>query len=600
MNTSNRLTEFTGKTRVVFALALAAVICFLAAPTVYAATGQKLEWGTMGITLFGGLAIFLYGMEQMAVSLKAVAGDRMKLILAKLTTNRIMGLLTGAFVTAVIQSSSVTTVMLVGFVSANLMSLSQAVGVILGADIGTTITAQIVAFKVTKYALLLVGIGFLFIFTGRSERIKQYGQLIMGLGMIFFGMAVMSDGMKPLRDYEPFLQLMQEVKNPLVGILIGAFFTALIQSSSATMGVIIALALQGLIPLEAGIALALGANIGTCVTAGLAAIGKPREAVRVAVAHVTFKIAGVFLIIWWIPAFADIVRAVSPAAPEELTGMDQLAWEAPRQIANAHTLFNVAIAFLFLPFAGWFARFCEWVVPDKALEEEIIGKPKYLDDAFLDTPSFALDRVRLEYGRMGRRAMEMLQRIMPAVLVGDKETLEDIRRYDDEVDSLHGAIVTYLGNISRKSLTEKQTDELLRLMDAVNDLENIGDIIETDLVHLGKERIEAGFQVSEATREILVRLHGVVSQTVDTALDAVRDQDEQGAIEVIGLKGDINRLVDSAAMHEAQRLVAEEPNRLAAYATEMDVIEKLKRIYYFAKRMAKTVLSAEAAKGADE
>ena len=171
---------------------------------------------------------------------------------------------------------------------------------------------------------------------------------------------------------------------------------------------------------------------------------------------------------------------------------------------------------------------------------------------------------------------------------------------DDEVDRLHGAIVTYLGNISRKSLTEKQTDELLRLMDAVNDLENIGDIIETDLVHLGKERIEAGFQVSEATREILVRLHGIVTQTVYIALDAVRDQDEQGALEVIGLKGDINRLVDSAAMHEAQRLVAEEPNRLAAYATEMDVIEKLKRIYYFAKRMAKTVLSAEAAKGADE
>ncbi|MCP4732612.1 MAG: Na/Pi cotransporter family protein, partial [Bosea sp.] len=199
----------------------------------HAAQGATMDWGAMTMQLFGGLALFLFGMEMMADALKKVAGDRMRSILARLTSNRLMGLITGAFVTAVIQSSSVTTVMLVGFVSAGLMSLTQAVGVILGADIGTTVTAQIVAFKVTKYALLLVAAGFVPMFISKNKTIVRYGELVMGLGLIFFGMSVMSAGMKPLRSYDPFLELMRQVQNPLIGIAIAAVFTGLIQSSSA-------------------------------------------------------------------------------------------------------------------------------------------------------------------------------------------------------------------------------------------------------------------------------------------------------------------------------------------------------------------------------
>jgi phosphate:Na+ symporter len=275
------------------------------------------------------------------------------------------------------------------------MTLPQAIGVSLGADIGTTVTAQIVAFKVEKYALLLVAVGFLFIFTGKTDEREQYGHLIMGLGLIFFGMGVMSEGMEPLRSYQPFIDLMQNVSNPLIGILVATLFTGLVQSSSATMGVVIALALQGLITLEAGIALALGANIGTCVTAGLAAIGKPPDAVRVAVAHVTFKIVGVLLILPFIPAFADFVRSISPMAAAGVTGADRLAAETPRQIANAHTVFNVGIALLFLPFADFFARFCRWVVPDRPAKEVTIVTAKYLDKPLIGTPTLALDRVRL-------------------------------------------------------------------------------------------------------------------------------------------------------------------------------------------------------------
>jgi len=564
-------------------------LVFTSAMALPAENDAGLDWWNMGMTLMGGLALFLFGMDQMAEALKRVAGDSMKRILARLTTSRFKGLLTGAFVTSIIQSSSVTTVMLVGFVTANLMSLSQAIGVILGADIGTTVTAQIVAFKVTKYALLLVTIGFLLIFTGKNENTKQYGNLIMGLGLIFFGLGTMSDAMHPLRNYEPFIELMQNVSRPVIGILLGTFFTGLIQSSSAAIGVVIALAMQGLITLEAGIALSLGANIGTCVTAGLAAIGKPREAVRVAVAHVTFKVVGVLLIVGFIPPFAELVRAVSPTAAG-LTGVEKLAAETPRQIANAHTIFNVGIGFLFLPAAALFARFCEWVVPDKPLEEVTVITAKYLDEELISTPSLALDRARLEIGHMGERVMEMLQGIMSAITTGDRDTLRDIARIDDEVDILHGHIVTYLGLISRKALTEEQTRVLVNLMAAANDLENIGDIIETDMVHLGNERIEKEVRISSETQHVLHRLHEIVSTTTELAIDAVMEDDERSAQEVIAMKGDINRLMDSAAMHEAKRLVAEEPNRLAAYTLEIDVIEKLKRIYYFAKRIAKAVM----------
>ena len=577
-----------------FLLAALAALAVLAVTPAFAASANDagIDWFNMGMKLLGGLALFLFGMEQMADSLKAVAGERMKIILAKLTTNRFMGAITGAFVTAIIQSSSVTTVLVVGFITAGLMSMAQSIGIIMGANIGTTITAQIVAFKVTKFALLMVAVGFGMLFTSKQEKIKQYGGMIMGLGLVFFGMGVMSEAMSPLRSYQPFLDLMRSMENPLIGILVAAGFTGLIQSSSATTGIVIVMATQGFITLEAGIALAFGANIGTCVTAMLAAIGKPREAVRAAVVHVLFNVFGVLLWVSFIPHLAEFVAWFSPAHPE-LAGTDRLAAEAPRQIANAHTVFNIANTLIFIGFTSQFARLVEKLVPDKPVKELLIAEPKYLDEELLDTPSLALDRARLEIGHMGERVRVMLEGIMSAIINADRSMLKKIAMIDDEVDILHGHIVTYLGRISRKALTEEQTDVLVKLMGASNDLENIGDVIETDLVYLGNEGIDEQVSISEETREVLRKLHDVVTSTAELAIDAVMGNDQQAAHEVIAMKSDINRLMESAAMHESRRLVAEEPNRLAAYTLEIDIIEKLKRIYYFSKHMAKAVMPEE-------
>lgn len=574
----------------IFLLSVISLLSF----SVFAANDvlPEMHWGIMTMQLFGGLALFLFGMDQMSDALKAVAGDKMKIILKKLTSNRFMGAITGAAVTAVIQSSSVTTVLVVGFISANLMTMSQSVGVIMGANIGTTITAQIVAFKVTKAAFLMIAIGYGMQLSSKNEKMKHYGCMIMGLGMIFYGMSVMSAAMQPLRTYQPFLDLMISMDNPLIGIAVAAIFTGLVQSSSATTGIVIVMASQGFISLPAGIALAFGANVGTCVTAMLASIGKPREALRAAAVHVFFNIAGVLLWVMFIDQLAEFVRYLSPAHPE-LTGLNKLAAETPRQIANAHTIFNIANTFIFIWFTTQIASLVMKILPDKPTPLEkagLIVEAKYLDEYLISTPALALDRVRLEVLNMGGIVNDMMQQIMPAILDARKQKISEIESRDDEVDLLYEQIVDYLGKISKQNLTDLQTEELLSLMEAVSDLENIGDTIETNLVALGMEHVTSDFTISKPTRKILTNFHMKVNTAVDGAIQAVSQNNVVVAQMVIDMKESIANLASSAAEHQAERLVVDEPNRIAAYTTEIDIIEKQQRIYYFAKRMAKTVV----------
>jgi len=322
----------------------------------------------------------------------------------------------------------------------------------------------------------------------------------------------------------------------------------------------------------------------------LASIGKPREALRAALVHVIFNVGGVLLWIMFIPYLAELVVWFSPTNPE-LSGIDRLAAETPRQIANAHTIFNLCNTLIFIWFTTQIGRMVERLVPDTPLEEEgEIKSSKYLDEELLSTPSLALDRVRLEVLNMGTHVDLMLEDIMPAILDGNQESLFSIKNMDDDVDRVYAQIVEYMGRISKHKLTDTQTTEFLKLMEAVSDLENIGDTVETNLVDLGYDRISSGVSVSDPTREVLTGFHKVVLSAVKSAVQAVSQNDQEIAGTVIAMKQEIEVLVNSAAIHQVQRLVADEPNRIQAYTIEMDIIEKQKRIYYFAKRMAKTVL----------
>ncbi len=555
------------------------------------ADGSDLQLFHLLMGLFGGLALFLFGMDQLSSSLKSVAGGRMKALLSRLTTNRLTAAFSGALVTAVIQSSSVTTVLVVGFISAGLMTMVQSVGVIMGANIGTTITAQIIAFKVTEYALLLIAVGFAVRFFARGRRVRDQGMILMGLGLIFFGMGVMGDAMDPLRSSPLFTDLMKGMETPTWGILIGATFTALVQSSSATTGVVIVLATQGFITLPAGIALAFGANIGTCVTAVLAALGKPREALRAAAVHVLFNVLGVVVWIAFVDQLAEVVVSVSPSSPG-LTGLDRLAAETPRQIANAHTFFNVVNTLLFLPLAGLFVRIVERVIPELPPSELDVVRPRYLDMELIRTPSLAADRARLEVLHMGDRVRGMLTRIMPALFDGAHEDLIEVKALDEGVDLLHGRIVTYLRHLNQENLSEGVSQELMSIMEAANDLEAVGDIIETNLVVQGLGRLKEGLVVSQVTQEVILEFHKVILRAFDLSLQAVSQRSREAAQAVVDMKGEINQLADMASLHEVQRLVADEPRRLEMYTLEVDVLKNLKRVYYFSKRMSRGVLVA--------
>ncbi|MEN8041722.1 MAG: Na/Pi cotransporter family protein [Actinomycetota bacterium] len=541
---------------------------------VVAESPEEIKWSVLFFGLFGGLALFLIGMDMMTEALRLIVGGRARRVLERLTSNRFAGLATGAGITAVVQSSSVTTVLLVGFITAGLMTFIQSIPVILGSNIGTTITAQIIAFKVTSWALALMAGGFVFSKLAKRERRKAQGTAITGLGMVFFGMVVMGDAMEPLRTYEPFIDAMEALATPLVGILVGAAFTALVQSSSATTGVVIVLAGQGLITLEAGIALVLGANIGTSVTALLAAIGKPREAQRAAMAHLVFNTGGVVI---WFPFIGMLASWV-----------ESVGGGVPREIANAHTVFNVINALILIPFVAPFAALITRITPDRPGAGDL--QPKYLDLGLLRTPGIALAKARMEMLRMARRVEGMLVDILPAILDGDIDTMAEIETRDDEVDVLHGHIIEFLGEISQIKLNQNQSAELVDLFAATNAIEAIGDIVETNLVTLGRQKMEASIEVSTETRELIEQYHRSVVEALELALIALTQKDEASARSAKKMKSSIREYEDEALDRQSERLIVDEPNRVAVYRFETDVMANLKRVHHFIRRIARVAI----------
>ncbi|MCB1087754.1 MAG: Na/Pi cotransporter family protein [Verrucomicrobiae bacterium] len=561
---------------------------------------DSLAIGPLLMGVLGGLALFLFGMDLMSRSLKVVAGSRMRQFLGRITTNPVKGVVAGAATTAVIQSSSVTTVLVIGFISAGLMTLSQAIGVIMGANIGTAVTAQIAAFKITQYALVLVAGGFLWRLIGGGGKGEFYGSMVMGLGLLLYGMELMSEATHPLRTYQPFIDWMRHMDHPAAGILTAMLVTAVIQSSAATTVIVIVLAGQGVITLEAGIALIFGANIGTCVTAMLGAIGKPREALQAALAHLIFNVAGVAIWVAFIPELADLVRSISPQM-SRLEGAARLAAEAPRQIANAHTVFNIVSTLLLVGFTKPLAKLIQRLVPERLEDSTRFGEVRFLDDMFLETPSVALDLTRKELSRLGAGALKMLHSSLNRVLYGSRQDLEELRRDDNEIDALHAAIVGYLGKLSQRNLHEDEAVALRDCLAAANHFESIGDMVETDLVEAGLERLRHGVEISSGTGDRLLELHRKVSWSVASVIRALVEQDLPEAQSVIDAKHEVNALADAAELYLVKRLGAAEPQRGPAFRIESDIIENLKRIYYFAKRIARMVepIAGVAANGSE-
>ncbi len=581
-------------------------------PCLYAAESatKSISWFFLFISMFGGLALFLYGMEKMSTGLKRTAGNRMRSILAALTKNRVIAMFVGAFITMVIQSSSATTVMLVSFVQAGLMTFVQSMGVILGADIGTTVTAQLIAFKLTDYALLMIAIGFSLHMFGKRNTTKNIGDVILGFGILFFGMKLMSDAMKPLRTYTVFIDTMRGMENPFLGILIGALFTALVQSSSATTGVVIVLAQQGLITLDAGIPLVFGANIGTCITAGLASIGTSREAKRVALAHVIFKLAGVLLFVFWIPWFAEFIRMIA----------ERFDSGTARQIANAHTIFNVALALIFLPFTEHFSRLVLKILPLEEQPKDIIMTTKYLDEESISTPAIALDLARAEVARMAKLVWRMLASIIIPFMsdekliekeVSDPEEkdflLREIPRIDawrsdltllqgidmreEKIDFIEEKIREYLFKITARGVAPEQANEAFGMISIASDIESVADLIHRNMVPLIAKKKDLMIDFSEEGKEEILIYHQKVCRRIELLKESFMEMDLDAAREIMSSEHVYLDLEEQYRARHLERIRQEQVASAKTHEIHMELMDLLKQIVVYSSNIAKTFLA---------
>ena len=554
-------------------------------------SSPEISWKFLVIGLLGGLALFIYGMEQMSEGMKKSAGDQMRSILATLTHNQVLGLTVGAFVTMVIQSSSATTVMLVSFVQAGLMNFTQCLGVILGGGIGTTVTAQLIAFKLTDYALLLIFIGAVIRMFAKSDRMRNIGEIILGFGILFYGMKLMSDTMKPLRSYPAFIDTLKGLENPLLGLLVGTVLTALIQSSSAFTGILIVLAQQNLITLEAGIPMILGANIGTCITAGLASIGTTREAKRVALAHVFFKIAGVLLFFFWIPTFAGLIRQIGAG----------FGTEAARNIANAHTVFNVSIGLLFLPATSLFSRIIMAILPEKPVSPVFELSTRHIDERQVFNPPVAIElaraeisRVALLLGRMQRAIIipffsneERKDEIFPSLTL-----LDGIEMREKKINYLQEEIKQFLLKVGQQPLSQKQSDEIFGMISIAKDMESMGDLIHRNMVPLipKKHALETDF--SDEGREELMIYHEKVCKQLYLLKESFAERNAEKARQIMLQERKYLDLESQYRVRHLQRMLHKRSESLETHEVHMELMDLMKQVIVYSSNIAKTFVTS--------
>ncbi len=492
--------------------------------------------------LLGGLALFLFGMNMMSEGLQKVAGEKMRYILGLLTKNTVTGVLAGAVVTAVLQSSSATTVMAIGFVSAGLLKLPQAISIIFGANIGTTMTAQLIAFKLSDYIWPIIFFGFIVYFFSKKENIKYIGETVFAFGLLFLGIDVMGDVMKPLASSPVFVSMIEQVADiPVLGVLVGTLMTVVVQSSSATIAVLQNFASQAgpdgissIIGLEGAIPILFGDNIGTTITALLAALGQSKNAQRTALSHSIFNICGTLLFIWFIPQFAAVVQMISPSGAE----VDVIS----RQIANAHTMFNVTNTLIWIPLLPLMVKIVTTIIKGEDTFEDNKERLVYIDERLMDQPEFAMHLVMQEIGRVNTMVGNMMIDTRRSVLYSDKEATATVLAAEDRVDRLNGQIVNYMSTLfTTGHLNEVQSVRLSGIMEMASNVERISDSC-ASIAHKMNSKMEKGLTFSEYALEELAEAFELVENMVDHATNVLKDGDTNAAQTVQYLETQINQL----------------------------------------------------------
>lgn len=499
-------------------------------------------------SLLGGLALFLYGMQMMSNGLEAAAGNRMKQILEKLTANRFLGVLVGAGITAVIQSSSATTVMVVGFVNSGMMTLRQAVWIIMGANIGTTITGQLIALDIGEIAPLLAFAGVALIMFTKKKKVHHIGLIVAGLGVLFIGMGMMSSSMMPLRESESFISLMTKFSNPVLGILAGMIFTAIIQSSSASVGILQALAASGLIGLDSAVFVLFGQNIGTCITAVIASIGTTKNAKRTTIIHLLFNVIGttIFTIICVFLPLTSWVESFTPG-------------NAPAQIANMHTLFNIVTTLLLLPFGNQLAALATKILPEKQEEEavgimhlEFIHPMEQKRDTQIGTSAIAVTSITNELNRMLDMAKLNVRKSFESVKSGSTLLLEEVREREEYIDYLNKEISKYISKVLITESNPSDSQYMSALFKVCGNLERIGDHA-MNICEYTKMIEKQGITFSKEVQVELDEMQEICQEALDT-LSKMKLNDRQAMDYIEKIEQDIDDMTEDYRRRQLERM----------------------------------------------
>ena len=519
--------------------------------------------------VIGGLGVFMYGMHNMSGGMQKLAGDRLKKILAVLTTNRFMAIIMGVFVTGMVQSSSVSTVMTIGFVNAGLMNLQQSLGVILGANIGTTITGWILVLKIGKYGLPIAGIAALLYLFGKSDRAKTRAHAIMGLGMIFFGLQLMSAGFKPLRTMPEFIEMFLKFQaDSLGGVIaaaaVGALMTAIVQSSSATLGITITLAVQGLIDYQTAVALVLGENVGTTITACLASIGARANAKRAAYAHTIINIVGV---LWVTAIFGLYIKFLHNFADPEAN--------VTKFIATAHTMFNVTNVLLFTPFISLIANFLMKIVKD---DEEVVERVTHLDIRMADTPTVVIEQTKKEILGMGADISTMMNSLKNIIVTGGdiNKDVNDMTVLEEKLDLVQKEITDVNFEIMHKDLDEKYIEETRGNLEITDEYETVSDYL-MRISKTIKKLNENDILLNKNKQESLEKLHGKVVEFFNYVNTAYEAGEKEILVEAMQKSGDIKELYKKARKEHMTR-VSENKMPAMLSTAYMDILNHYRRI----------------------
>ncbi|WP_418453147.1 Na/Pi cotransporter family protein [Candidatus Ventrimonas sp.] len=542
-----------------------------------------------GFGFLGGLGMFLYGMNIMADGMQKTAGSKMSSFLGMLTNNRFLAVALGALITAIIQSSGATTVMVVGFVSAGVLNLSQAVGVIMGANIGTTITAWIVsmsqlgdAFEVMKpgfYAPAIIGIGALLLVFAKSQKKKTIGEILIGLGLLFIGLDFMSGSINPYTDAPIFAKAFEILGgNPLLGMIIGALVTALLQSSSASVGILQTLAMNGIVTTNAAIYITLGQNIGSCVTAMLSSMGGSRTAKRAAVMHLTFNVIGAIVF----GSIGFIFFSLRPAfAASNINAV---------QISIFHTIFNLSMTTLLFPFADVLVKISGMVVKKKTEEEPVMEDAetaatlKHLDERIFESPAFAVETAALEVVHMGQITYENVVRAIDSVLTVNSDEVETVFKTEQTINNMEKMLTEYLIKVDNLSLTEKQKKVVNNLFYSVSDIERIGDHAE-NLAEQAQYMVEHGLQFSTTGMDDLKSISDSVLKSFQYAIDARQNGNMEAVRKVSQYEDDVDSQEEELREKHIERLSAGEC-KASAGVVFLDIISNLERVSDHAYNLA--------------